>query len=107
MSFGPFLNSFLEDGPSVPTTILRRVGCRNGCLGTACCFALELVKQAIEFHAVKDDACALVDSNQVWSPSEVERSTLDTDVLHGFDIGQAAFHVTISLSRESGNSTLL
>ena len=94
------MNSFLDDGPSVPGSILRRqTGIRFGIESILVKgLALEGVEQTIELLSIKDEAGALVHGREVWSPLRVKRAALDADVGHRFCVGQAPFHAGRALT---------
>jgi hypothetical protein len=52
----------------------------------------EHVEEPVEVLAVEDEAGALRDRNEMRPPLDVERASLDADVVDGFEVGQAAFH---------------
>jgi hypothetical protein len=86
------LNSFPFNGPSVPGFILRVPLGGDQRRIARLALLLELVEQAVEVFSVEDEAGSLVERIQAWSPCSVEGPPLDTDVRHGFAVGQAALH---------------
>jgi len=53
---------------------------------------LELVKQLVEVLAIEDQTGALRDRYKVRAPLLIESTSLDANVVHRFQIGEAALH---------------
>jgi len=83
---GPWFNSFLWNGPSVPAHILRRLG-GAGRGVRRLRGRLQLVEGAIEVVHVEDEAGADADWRDAWADQAVEGSALQADVRHGFGQG--------------------
>ena len=54
--------------------------------------AFELLEKAVEIFSIEDQTGALRHGDQMRPPTRIEGPALDTDVVDGFEISEAAFH---------------
>jgi len=80
---GPWFNSFLWNGPSVPAHILRRLGGAGRGVGRlgGC---LQLVEGTVEVVHIEDEAGAHADRRDARADEAVEGAALQADMRHGF-----------------------